>query len=276
VADAFGGNNAWTLTASAANGTVSQLTGSLAAGSTISCYIRRRTGTGAVALWVGNAYSNITVTGSWQRVESLQATTTTGYFDIRLSISGDAVDVMYPQVETGSPATAFQNIGTDKMTVWAGVRKLSDATTAAYQTIIELSDNSSTNNGSISQYSSANANGRLAFFLRGTASTGFEPITYNAPSTLVTATSCDISQSTRATELLPRINGVLNQTNATGAADAGTGNFGNYPLFIGARNNASLFFQGWLTSLIVRGAQSTQGQIEATESWVNGKTGAYV
>jgi hypothetical protein len=164
---------------------------------------------------------------------------------------------------------------TDKMTVWAGVRKLSDATTAAYQTIIELSDNSSTNNGSISQYSSANANGRLAFFLRGTASTGFEPITYNAPSTLVTATSCDISQSTRATELLPRINGVLNQTNATGAADAGTGNFGNYPLFIGARNNASLFFQGWLTSLIVRGAQSTQGQIEATESWVNGKTGAY-
>lgn len=56
---------------------------------------------------------------------------------------------------------------------------------------------------------------------------------------------------------------------------ASGGNFGNYPLFIGARNNASFFFTGWLTSLIVRGAQSTQSQIEATESWVNGKTGAY-
>jgi hypothetical protein len=62
---------------------------------------------------------------------------------------------------------------------------------------------------------------------------------------------------------------------ATTGASQGSGNFGNYPLFIGARDNASFFFNGWLTSLIVRGAQSTQSQIEATEAWVNSRTGAY-
>lgn len=33
------------------------------------------------------------------------------------------------------------------------------------------------------------------------------------------------------------------------------------------------YLNGWLYSLIIRGAQSTQSQIEATESWVAGKTG---
>jgi hypothetical protein len=267
VADAFGGNNAWTLTASAANGTVSQLTGSLAAGSTISCYIRRRTGTGAVALWVGNAYSNITVTGSWQRVESLQATTTTGYFDILLSTSGDAVDVMYPQVETGSPATAFQNIGTDKMTVWAGVRKLADVSIIA-----ESSITAAATNGAflLATGGWAAENGTYVAQSRGTATAFAQPATnsYPSPETAVLTHSANIS----ADNVTLRRNGTQVATSAT---DQGAGNYGNYPLFIGARNNASLFFQGWLTSLIVRGAQSTQSQIEATESWVNGKTGAY-
>ena len=59
----------------------------------------------------------------------------------------------------------------------------------------------------------------------------------------------------------------------TSSADQGTGTFGNYPLFIGARNSASLFFNGHLYSLIVRGAQSNTGQISSTETWVASKTG---
>jgi hypothetical protein len=270
VADAFGGNNAWTLTASAANGTVSQNTGSLAAGSTISCYIRRRTGTGAVALWVGNAYSNITVTGSWQRVESLQATTTTGYFDIRLSTSGDAVDVMYPQVETGSPATAFQNIGTDKVTVFAGVRKLSDAAPAI---ISELSANYNVNNGSFLFTVSDPSTSVVAGTLEGVSRNIATFVDAAAPLTEVLSWYIDRALSSNEVVFISK-NGVSQSITRT-FNDNTTGNFGNYPLYIGARNNASIFFTGWLTSLIVRGAQSTQSQIEATEAWVNGKTGAY-
>jgi hypothetical protein len=162
----------------------------------------------------------------------------------------------------------------DKMTVFAGVRKLSDASATNYQTTVELSASAGISNGSFAEYSSGNVNGELGFYLRGTATVGFEPTTYNAPITLVTATSYDISQLVVAAEIKPRINGVLNQTGASGT-DAGTGNFGNYPLFLGARNNSAGFLNGNLYSLIVRGAQSTQSQIEATEAWVNGRTGAF-
>jgi hypothetical protein len=63
---------------------------------------------------------------------------------------------------------------------------------------------------------------------------------------------------------------------ATSTADQGTGTYGNYPLFIGARNNASLFLNGNLYSLIVRGAQSTSTFISATETWVANKTGIVI
>lgn len=58
-------------------------------------------------------------------------------------------------------------------------------------------------------------------------------------------------------------------------ATQGTGNFGNYPLYIGARAGTSLFLDGHLYSLIVRGAQSTAAEIAAAEAYVNSKTGAY-
>ena len=58
-------------------------------------------------------------------------------------------------------------------------------------------------------------------------------------------------------------------------ADQGAGNYGNYPLFIGARAGTSLWFNGRLYSLVIRGAQSTTQKIEQTEAWVNGKTRAY-
>jgi hypothetical protein len=46
-------------------------------------------------------------------------------------------------------------------------------------------------------------------------------------------------------------------------------------LFIGARNQTLSYFNGNLYSLIGRGAATSAGQISATETWVNSKTGAY-
>ena len=71
------------------------------------------------------------------------------------------------------------------------------------------------------------------------------------------------------------------QTRVNGAVNAGssflsvtsTGNFGTYPLFIGARNTSSLFFNGNIYSLLVVGSAVSAGQISATEQWVAGKTG---
>jgi hypothetical protein len=156
---------------------------------------------------------------------------------------------------------------TDKMTVWAGVRKQAAGTAQ----LVELSTAVASNAGAFSMPSDSGTN-TWASFLGGSSSfVSAQASGYAAPITTVNAVSQNLALLSN--EVILRVNGA--QVATSGASDAGSGNYGNYPLFIGARNNASLFFNGWLTSLIIRGAQSTQGQIEATESWVNGKTGAY-
>jgi hypothetical protein len=57
--------------------------------------------------------------------------------------------------------------------------------------------------------------------------------------------------------------------------DQGTGNFGNYPLYLFRRGGSTLPFNGRCYSLIVRGAATTDTRIAQTERWVNKKTGAY-
>ena len=75
-----------------------------------------------------------------------------------------------------------------------------------------------------------------------------------------------------ADSLISRVNGV--QTTSS-SSDQGTGNYGNYPLYIGRRNNASLPFNGNLYSMIIVGKAVTAGELSSAETWVNGKTGAY-
>jgi hypothetical protein len=149
----------------------------------------------------------------------------------------------------------------DKMTVFAGVRKLSDAATGV---IAEISTQSGTINGAFGQFAASGTG--FAFSSRGTslavASGGASP----APITNVLTGIGDISGDVARL----RINGTQA---AEALTDQGTGTYGNYPLFIGARNSSLSFFSGHLYSLIVRGAQSNTGQISSTETWVAGKTG---
>jgi hypothetical protein len=161
---------------------------------------------------------------------------------------------------------------TDKVTLFAGVRKLS----AAAQTILELSAAPATTNGSFALFPGDYATASGPYYGHGAKGTAaldsnqyaVTPANFAAPITNVLTGTSDIAGDLSVI----RVNG---SQQATATGDKGSGNFSNNPLFIGARNNASQYFNGWLTSLIVRGAQSTQSQIEATESWVNGKTGAY-
>jgi hypothetical protein len=160
--------------------------------------------------------------------------------------------------------------GTDKMTVFAGVRKLSDATDAL---LVELSVNAPISTRAF--YLAAPESASLlsySFFGLGAAAAspnqraGTALATYPAPITNVLTTTGDIPGDLNTI----RVNGIAG-TSATG--DQGTGNYGNYPLFIGARNQTSVYFNGWIYSLIGRGAATTAGQIAATEQWVAGKSG---
>jgi hypothetical protein len=248
-------------------------------------------------LWNGTGYSNVTVTGSWARVSVSQVTTTTGYFDMRLAVSGDAVDVAFPQVETGSLSNyqrvvsqydvteagvsslsylAFDGVddflvtptitpGIDKVQTFAGVRKLVNAQSV----LLELSSNI-TNTGTFGIFPGFPNFTDIQFISNG--STGLVAVpasTFSAPVTGVVSGIGDISGD-RATL---RINGTQV---AQSTADQGTGNYLAYPMYIGRRAGTVLPFNGNLFSLIVRfGANLTANQITSTETWVNSKTRAY-
>ena len=87
---------------------------------------------------------------------------------------------------------------------------------------------------------------------------------YTVPQTNVGTGTFDIS----APSLTLRLDG---SQAATSASSQGTGTYGNYPLFLMSRNQASSFFNGRLYELIVRGAQSSTQQITNTENWIAGK-----
>jgi hypothetical protein len=157
--------------------------------------------------------------------------------------------------------------GTDKMTVFAGVRKLSDA---ALGMLTELSGSRDSNLGSFDLRS--NTGGSWSSLSRGTASLsvlqGSTTVVYSAPETSVLVATHDISG-----DLTTLKRNTILATPATG--DKGDGNFGNYPLYIGRRAGSSFPFNGRLYGLITRGATSTASEISNTENWMNQKTKAY-
>ncbi|MEN6621315.1 MAG: hypothetical protein ABFD50_07190 [Smithella sp.] len=155
---------------------------------------------------------------------------------------------------------------TDKMMVFAGVRKLSDAARGIIFEIGNNQDNSFTLD--------AGALGLIPgpyyrFISRGSlVSFANTPGDFAAPITNILTGIGNISGDSA----ILRVNG---SQVAISTTDQGTGNYGNYPLYIGSRAGNQLRFNGHLYSLIVRGAQSTNAQITRAETYVNSKTKAY-
>lgn len=193
----------------------------------------------------------------------------------RVNTATDYDTVNFPAyIKYNGTSTLMQTFGnvdfsaTDKMTVWAGVRKLND--TAGI--VAELSADTNSNPGSM--FFASGLNGSFYWFslARGTAGvTGSQQSGISSGSGVDTAV-ITITHDIAGSLSTLRRNAVLG-TNGTGSK--GTGNFGNYPLYVGARGGASAFFSGNIYNLIVRGAASTVGEIAATEMYVNSKTGAY-
>lgn len=162
---------------------------------------------------------------------------------------------------------------TNKMTMWAGTRKLSDATLGL---VVELTSNGSTIDGGVGLFTPGGIGfANFGYRLRGTATQAAvnAPSTYPAPITNTHCIEFDTTGSgTGATaQIRPRVNGVI-LTNGSGTS---AGPLANAPLFIGRRNNASNPLNGRIYSLIIRGAASTAQQITDTENYINNKTGAY-
>ena len=176
------------------------------------------------------------------------------------------------QMEIGTSATAYQRVGTDEMTVIAGVRKLSDA---ADGTLVELSVNAGSNAGSFIVLVPERLIGSFSVYGRGAAAIAANQrsvVPWNnspAPVSAVIASAGDISGDSNTL----RANSI-SQTAATG--DQGAGNYGNYQLFIGRRGGSSDPFNGHIYQLIIRGKTTPTGKLLEAERFVGKKTGVAI
>jgi hypothetical protein len=265
-----------------------------------------------VAIRAGAAYgAALTVTPEWQRF-SYTTTGATNYASIELrgTFTGTAttadVLVWHPQLELGTVPTPYQRVttatdyadvgakrylafdgvddwlstaaidftATDKMTAWTGFRI---GGTAA-GVVAELSGNANSVDGAFYPVAINDpAAGSLSFGARAVgASDAIQSASpYGVGTALVTTLAIDLAQVTSTAKLVARINGAGGLTQSLSDKADTPGNFASQPLFIGRRNGATVPFTGNLYSLIVRGAQSTAEQVAESETFVNGKTGAY-
>ena len=160
---------------------------------------------------------------------------------------------------------AIDLTGTDKVTVFVGTQKISDA--GNYSMIASFSDNSGAYLGTfaiMAPYLSVFKN--YSFTSRGTSEATINLSEFAAPDLCVITAIGDISAPFAS---LSR-NGT---TPVTSATTQGTGNYGSWPLFIGARSGSSLPFTGNIYSLIVGGALYDAATILEAETWVAEKTG---
>jgi hypothetical protein len=210
---------------------------------------------------------------------------------------GAGIFVWGAQLETGSTATAYQRVGsafdvteagmqslsylsfdgtddsmvtssidftaTDKMSVFAGVRKLSDA---ARGIVAELTNSTATNNGAWLLSAPEAASDTFAFASKGTAQATAIATGIAAPATRVLTGVGDIAGDSA----IIRVNGTQAAQDTT---DQGAGNYANAVLRIGRRGGTSLPFNGQIYGMIIRGAATPLATIQQTETWLSAKTG---
>ena len=161
--------------------------------------------------------------------------------------------------------TLALNMGTSALSVFAAVYKISDASAGM---IVELSADASANNGAFYIEASDGAAGNYRVLVRGSAADGATPA-IAAPDTSVISV---VTQTGLPGTFLMRRDGV---EVANSAPSFGTVNFGNYPLYIGARNASTLHFNGGLYGLIIRSVISTTAEIETAEMYMNFKSASF-
>lgn len=170
--------------------------------------------------------------------------------------------------DDGMTTGAIDFSASDEMGVFVAMEKNSDTVAGV---VVELSTAWTTNAGSFAVTVNSNSGAAdYAGVARGNATLSANQISISGsdqPALAVVSSLHDISGDSSVL----RING--EQVNeATG--DKGAGNFGNYAMNIGARNNAaSLYLDGNIYGVIVRGAASTAVQTSNAEAYLAAKSG---
>lgn len=144
---------------------------------------------------------------------------------------------------------------TDKISLFAGVRKLSDIASGA---VAELSESTMNSNGSFGLFA-PNVGSDVTSFLKGSGSRSTSALNgYAAPASVIVTAKFDISGNNK--QHLKVNSAVRTSTNSVG-----TGSFGNYPLYIGRRGGTIYPLNGHIYGLIGIGKLTSDSETAAIE-----------
>jgi hypothetical protein len=216
----------------------------------------------------------LTVSGTVTRADlrpTNDALTQPNYQRVTTSTNYDTVGFM-PYLETDGVddwmSTSNINFtGSDKVTAVAGMRKLSDAAVAM---LAEFGSNAAIDSGSFAMVVSPGAAPRDSYGWRskGTVQTAPNINGFVAPHTAVIRGIGDIGRQ-------------VAQINVNGVAavletlNQGTGNYGNYPLFLFRRDGTTLPFNGRMYGLAIINRLLAPSDLTKLETFINNKTKAY-
>ena len=156
--------------------------------------------------------------------------------------------------------------GTDKVAVFCGVRKSSDAAVGA---LAEFGTNWGVTGNAFAVFAPGTAGATYGVRSKGAGGVGAIINTgdaYAAPTSNVLSGIFNITTDVG----LLRINGAQVGSSSD---DQGTGNYGNYPLYVGRRAGTTLPFNGRIYGLMVLGKTPSAAEIAATEAWLSRLSG---
>jgi len=221
-------------------------------------------GTSGIYLWGASLTTTDQASLGYQRVNTATDYDTVGF---PMWLKADGVDDYMVTGTLAAPVNLNMST-TDKVTVATGVRKLSDA---AAGFVCELSANSTTSTGTFTTQAPSSVPNTYRFASWGNGasrSDATSAASYAAPITNVLTGIGDISGDLATL----RINGAQV---AQSTADQGTGNFGNYPLYLFRRGGTTLPFNGLSAGLTVVGRTLTAAELSQLETYYQQKTKAY-
>jgi hypothetical protein len=176
-------------------------------------------------------------------------------FDVTEAGQRDCYGVRADGIDDGySTAGNVDFSATDAVTIFAAMRKV--GTTSA--TFCELSAQADINNGAFYLRAPLSSTDSYDVLSRGTANARLVPTAFPSPITNILTAQFRIS--TDFANL--RVDGTSVLSVST---DQGSGNYGNYPLFLMARNNTTSRFNGDLYALIVAGGSYPLSTIQRVE-----------
>jgi hypothetical protein len=157
--------------------------------------------------------------------------------------------------------TLMDFTSTDEVTVCAGVRKLSDAFAGS---VAELGISGT--NRFVMRAPNANAADGYSFAVGGTTIRGPTIVGLPAPTSNVVTGLSDISKQFAQLH-------VGNVIQNPGSSDQGAGKFSNAAFAIGARSDGSIFLNGRIYGIIVRGKLTSGTQLVRLKAYMAAQTG---